>query len=480
VTVAVVREPLYRTAPDCRRSYGDLARRLAVDLGWVPDDEQQFLLDRIFDERAPGIPTSPEVCIIGPRQNLKTATLEVASLTDLCVLGLEALWTAHLTSTSSKSFQDMQGRLRANDQYAGLVDFKQGRGEELIVMRDSGVTLEFRARHGGGGRGFTVPRVTLDEALYLRPSDIGSLGPTMVTRRDMQVRYASSAGLTSSAVLRGLRQRGRAGSDSGLTYVEYGAPRRDCEGPDCRHFPDTPGCALDDRELWWQANCALWAGRITEESLERQRKLMSSEPGEFAREFLTWWDDPPEGGGVLDLALWDTLTVGNQTPVAPVLSVEVALERSRTTIGSAWKVDDRPHVEVFEERAGVEWVAARVAELVDKYDVPSVVVDGNTEAASLVPALEQAGVKVLTVKGADRAAACAGFYDLASTSALSHNGDPALSQALASARWKDVGEGARAFSRRRSAGDIAALYAVTLALLGLASAPDYDPLDSFY
>lgn len=194
-----------------------------------------------------------------------------------------------------------------------------------------------------------------------------------------------------------------------------------------------------------------------------------------ARYFLNLPASGDVGSQVLDPAMWAGLSVGNVAPVAPVLSVEVSLDRSRSTIGSAWAVAGKPHVEVFEDGAGTDWVAPRLAELAVKYAVSSVVVDASTEAASLVPALEAARLRVVEVKGGDRAAACARFYDAAFSAALSHNGDPALSDALAAARWKDVGEGSRVFSRRRSTGDIAALYAVVLALHGLtacASSPE--------
>jgi phage terminase large subunit-like protein len=176
---------------------------------------------------------------------------------------------------------------------------------------------------------------------------------------------------------------------------------------------------------------------------------------------------------VIDPALWSALSVGNKKPVAPVLSVEVALDRSHTTIGAAWRINSKPHVEVFEDIEGTD-VAARLAELSATYNVPAVAIDGGTEAASLIPALEQAGLTVLKLSGAERAAACGLFFDLACSAGLSHNGDPALAAALGNARWKDVGEGARVFSRRKSAGAIAELYAVTLALHGLLNKPPVD------
>lgn len=472
-TVQVVREPLYRTVPDCRTSFGDLAARVGADMGLPPDPEQQVILDAIYTEREPHVPRYRHVATIGPRQNIKTSTKVVAALTDLFVLGIpECIWTAHQSKTSTKSFQDMQRRINGHPDYAALVEFKSGRGEELIYLPGTDVSLEFRARSGGSGRGFTTDRLTLDEALYLTAADLGALLPTMLTRRGAQVRYASSAGLPRSGALRDIRERGRAGTDPRLFYAEYGSERRPCERDSCTHAVGMPGCALDDRELWWQANSALWCGRIEEDGIADLRQSLP--PDEFMREVLVWWEDPPEGGGVLDLDLWQSLAVGAKAMRRPALAVEVPRDRSTATVGAAWTVKDRPHLEIVEEHPGVGWVPDRIAQLASKYHASGVVIDTGTEANSLVADLEARGLRVVKVGTADRAAACGSFYDLAASAGLSHSGDPAITAAVAAARWKDVGENARAFTRRRSAGDIAALYAVVLALHGLSHVPVAD------
>ena len=468
--VSTVREPLFRYRPPVTSTIGDLAAKFGREqLALDPDPEQVWVLDTIYAERSPGIPVCFEVDVVAPRQNIKSSTFEIAALFDLFVLRVPlSVWTAHEFKTARKSFEDMKRRIGRNPDLRDSCTIRDSHGEERITLH-TGESLEFHARSGGSGRGFTCDRLTLDEGLFLEPADMGAILPTLATIAGAQVRMGSSAGKMKSEVLRGIRDSGRAGSDSGQAYVEYGAQRQPCEAQMCLHSPDTHGCALDDRELWWQANSALWAGRITEERIERFRKRMPAM--EFAREFLSWWDDPIAGGALLDPTLWAVLSVGNKPPVAPVLSLEVALDGSRTSVGAAWMVDDKPHVEVFEDLPGTD-VVPRMVEHREKYGAATAVVDCGTQAADLVPALKAAGFKVVEVtKGSERATACAGFFTAATTEGLTHNGDPAVAAALAAARWKDVGEGARAFTRRKSAGDIAALYAVTLALYGLAGGP---------
>lgn len=468
--VEVVREPLYRTAPDCRDTFGDLAARVGRDLGLPPDPEQQTILDAIFAERAPAVPRYRHVAIVGPRQNIKTSTKIVAALTDLFVLGVpEAIWTAHQSKTSTKSYEDMKARILGHPDYASLTDFKSGRGEELILLPKTSASLEFRARSGGSGRGFTTDRLTLDEALYLTAADLGALLPTMLTRKGAQVRYGSSAGMRKSEALRDIRERGRNNRDDRLFYVEYGSEPRDCEQEACSHaYGLVEGCALDDRDLWWQSCSALWCGRIDEDAIEDLRRSMPAE--EFMREILVWWEDPPEGGGVLDLDVWAGLNTGNQVPATPVLSLEVALDRSVAHIGMAFTVGNKPHLE--RQPTAVADVITRLVGIRKNTGASTVACATNSEAAGFAQQLQDAGFEVVPVNGPGLVAACGSWHDLATQGGLTHNGDPAVTAAIAAARWKDVGDGARVLTRRH--GDIHALYAVVLALHGLNSARQSD------
>lgn len=463
--------PAYKWMPEYGRTLGDEVADLAALAGFTPDPEQRLALDWLFAIGANGKAAVRDFGLAAPRQNLKTGFLKQAALGWLYITEQRlVVWSAHEFGTAQEAFRDMCQLIEdCPDLEREVLAIHRGNGDEAIELTGDR-RLKFKARTVSGGRGLSGDKIVLDEAMYLRASHIGALVPTLRARPDPQVVLAGSGGLLVSDVWRSYRDAGRAGGDATLAWLEWCDPsdphNRGCAARDCSHVYGVEGCALDDRVRWRACNTAL-GRRITEETLASDRRRFPWD--EFARETLGWWDDPIAGGAVIDPAVWHGLNVGNKAPAGPVLSVEVALDRSRTMLGSAWRVADRPHVEIFEDGAGVDWAVPRLAEFAKKYQVRTVVVDASTEAASLIPALEAAGLAVIVVKSADRAAACAGLYDLASAAGLSHNGDPVLSAALSAARWKDVGEGARVFSRRRSAGDITALYAVTLALHGLAS-----------
>lgn len=457
MTVAVVREPLYRTVPDCRTSFGDLAARVGAELGLPPDDEQRVALDATFSEVEPGIPRYRHVCMVATRQQIKSATLTIASATDLLLLGVPgAVWTAHQSKTATKSYEDLSRRIRAHSEYREIVDFRGGRGEEAIfLLDDPSISLEYRARSGGSGRGFTTGRLTLDEALFLRAGDIGALAPTMLTRRDGQIRYGSSAGLSSSEVLRSLRDDGRAGSDPGLWYVEYGSVRRDCADPACSHDAGTDGCALDDRELWWQSCPAMWCGRVAEEDVADLRRRMPWQ--EFAREVLGWWDEPFGGEhGAFPADVWLSLADPSAERGSPTFGVATAPDRSWCAVGVAWRrPDGLSQVMLADYRPGTAWLPARVAGLRASWggrvlvDLPSRGLVADADEPSQ----------------AEQAQAHNGLADAVEARSLRHGNEAALNTAVRAARWKPQGD-TRVLDRKGSA-DISPLIAVALALHGV-------------
>lgn len=429
-------QPLHRHRPAHRWTYGDLAAKVGADLGLPPDDEQRWILDTIYAERAPERPASFEVAVISPRQNIKTSTLGVAALADMFVFGVERhLWTAHHGDTLKGTFNDFRAWIKSNPEYDEQVTFYEGHQDMAIVHKDTGNTIDFQSRTGKAGRGLTgVKRITLDEALYLEPKHVGAVYPTMLTRPGAQVRIASSAGLLISEQLRRIRDRGRVGKDKRLAYVEYGATRRPCLRVDCRHEVvdgvGPQGCALDDRDLWWQANCALWPGRITEESLEDQRSSMP--PDEFMREFLSWWEDPESDGGALPYGRW----VGLADPAAEqgspvVFGLDLTGDRD-VWISVAWAREDG-NVHVMLANDGDPLPAHRAVEECARLTREW---GARVAVSALGGDLEKAGVPVVDVTGPEFAAACGALEDAINAGSVRHGNQAHLNNAIRAAKWR--------------------------------------------
>ncbi len=470
-------EPMYRSRPPERWTNGDLAAKVGADLGLTPDTEQAWLLDAIYAEKAARVPASFEVGVVAPRQNLKSATLEVAALADLFVFEVPlGIWTAHLLSTAQKAFQDMRNRIMAHAEYDDQVDFYEGHQDMSITTKDRSRALEFYARSGKAGRGFSCDRLTLDEGLYLRPTDLGAIVPTLVTRKGAQIRHASSAGLQASSALRTIRNRGRSGKDRSLAYVEYGAERKACADSRCSHVPTkVEGCALDDRELWWAANCALWAGRITEEAMENQRGALADDPMEFAREFLTWWDDPVSEGGAVDYPRWleqadpgaargDVVAFGVDVADDRLTSIGVAFEREDggTQGMLSQDADGRPDVGLSPS-AAVE----RLVELYGKWG--GTVALGGPALEALGEKLENAGVDVTPTTMTEFGGGCGEIVDGLRERTFWHGSQEELSRSIRGAKWRSIGTAGEKAFQLKDADGISPAAAVARAVHGLST-----------
>jgi hypothetical protein len=128
-------------------------------------------------------------------------------------------------------------------------------------------------------------------------------------------------------------------------------------------------------------------------------------------------------------------------------------------------VCDGSTFEIADRRSGTEWLVARCVELWDRYNPVAFVVDDAGPAASLVPELEAAGVRVVRTNGRQFSAACGRFYDAVTNRRVCHTGQPDLDAAVAAAATRKLGD-AWAWSRSSSAVDISPLVAATLALWG--------------
>lgn len=502
-SVARAARPSFHTGPEYAETLGPEVSDLCRDVGFAPYPEQETLLDETFALDSRGRAASFEVAGICARQNMKTGWLKQSALGWLFLLDLPlVVWSAHEFRTSQEAFRDMETLISGSDMLRKRVrKVYRGNGDEAIELL-SGARLMFKARTNGGGRGLTGHRVVLDEAFALQPSHMGALLPTLNAVPDPQVVYASSAGLLASDVLRGVRERGREGATAGarfahttdLAYAEWAAERRPCASDSCSHVIGSPGCALDDEQLWRQANPVLARLDPTLSVIRRLRAALP--PSEFMRECLGWWEDPVGGAsGGIDPADWaGCADPESRRDGAVALGIAQSDDRSTVSIGVVGKrTDGSYHVELIDHRRSTTtWVAPRVRDLVERHQPVSVMVDPMSAAAGLIHELEDAGVSVDVVKVSDLAASCGRLYDLVKATA---NPDPDhpdadllwhlgtqhdLNAAVQSATTKPLTRGGWLWKQAGEA-PITPLWAITLALAGYeASDVNYDPVSQIF
>lgn len=460
--------------------------RLAEALGRPLDEQQRVAVDALTSRRADGLPSTLEAAVICPRQNMKTWILQLIVLARLLEPGGDSfiVWSAHLFDTAQETFSDFQELIASHAWLDGLVmDVKQGNGTEQITFRGerngrrwSKRRLRFRARGKTGARGLSGDCVVLDEAFALQPVHMGALLPILSTRKRAQVLYGSSAGMPTSTVLRGIRDRGRAGGKNAPAYVEFCAPgsldKPGCGSERCVHAPGTPGCVMDREDFWLAANPAASAGRISLEYLRSER--LGLPPEEFARERLGWWDEPVSG--LAALPSWGGLVDpdGQWIDGEFVLAFDVSMGSRWASVGLAGRRHDgTAQLEVLRRDRGTEWLVDFVATAAQSHGgALRVLANDYPTCKALFPDLAARDVRVQPVTRGELAASCGWLEQACATKSVRHLGDPVLDAALVDAVKADFGDGGWAWSRRKSEADISALIAVTVAGFGLRSTPE--------
>lgn len=448
--------PAFRCVPDHVATSGSEAADLAESAGLVLDPEQRLILDVLLAEGPGGRWAAFEAAVIMARQNGKTRGLQALAIADLFLFGADLIvWTAHLFDTAQEAFRDIVALIDGAPHLSREVKrVHRARGDEGIELRD-GRRLNFLARSKTGGRGLTGDRVVLDEAFALSPSEMGSLLPTLSARPNPQVVYASSAGMVTSEVLRGIRDRGRAGGDPFLAYLEWTASDAACGMETCDHRFGAEGCALDDVDRWRQANPAL-GRRISVKHIEAERRALPVD--EFARERLGWWEDPVAGENGIPLNVWAECANRGAKPSDPVaFAVDVAPNGVSAAIVACGGA-----LEVIEHRRGTRWVVERLAELVADHKPVAVGLDPQGPVGALIPDMTNAGLEVVLLEGRESVQACGGFLAAIVERELVHRDERSLNEAVGGAVQRQVGD-AWKWSRRDSTVDISPLVAATVA-----------------
>ncbi len=271
-----------------------------------------------------------------------------------------------------------------------------------------------------------------------------------------QLVVVSNAGDERSSLLNEQRELGRRAAierDDSRVWFEWAAP--------------DDADALDE-DVWASTIPTLaQADGIGLEFLRIEAETMRAD--DFRREYLCIHTQHA-AANVIDTAVWASLPRDRLSPGAPiVLAVDAAPDHTSASVVAAGSLSELVvAVEVVEQRSGADWVAAHVAELVDRHQVIEVVVDLFGPLGHIVGQLERAGVPVRPVRVADLTNAAAGFVDLVNTRRIAHMGDRRLDDAVAAVGRRKIGD-RWAFSRTGGA-DISALVAASLAVWAVEAA----------
>jgi hypothetical protein len=302
-----------------------------------------------------------------------------------------------------------------------------------------------------------------------------------------------------SAVLRGVRDRGRKGRDARLGYIEYCAPdpKEACErGESCDHTLDTPGCGCDKPELIRLANPAV-GRRIMLETIVSERRALP--PEEYGRERMGWWDDPADGIAVIDPITWAKQGDTKSTTADPVaLAFDVRPGNLAAAVGSVGRLLDVPQNvdiwrgDIVEHRSGTDWLVERLAQICLKARPHALIYDPSSPAGAFEKALlayrldandprstvfvkldadedvPKGKTRLAPITAREYAQACGALDADIRNELFRHFDQLPLNEAVEGARTSPLAD-AWKWSRKDSSVDISPLVAVTLARHGFAT-----------
>lgn len=434
---------------------GEAAILLAARAGMTLEPWQADGLRVMLARRLDGKWAAFEYGEILARQNGKSATLLACALAGFLILGERTiLWSAHEVKTSMRAWRDLRRLLRTlgrevNDNLIEIdgipIKVSAANGSEGFERLDTGQEIKVVARSKGSGRGFSTDRMIVDEAFAYTEEHQDALMPTLTARPNPQICYASSPPLNGATggPMYALRKRALRGGDETLAWRDWGIAT---DLDDVLALPEDERAAfLDRRDLWAASNPALGRGRVTEESILRNRRGLS-ERG-FAREVLGCWPrevDAAQPWPVIGERAWRARATASERPSGPVAFAIAASypNAGRVALTVAGRLDGQLVVQVIRHDTGTSWVVDEVKRLRDHWGPFAIVADPKGPCDSVVADLEAAGVDLVRPNANDAATAAGVLYAAAAGDApyLAHFGQADLDHAVATAETRPLGE----------------------------------------
>lgn len=471
-------------------SEADDASFLSNAYGLAPDPWQHLVLTDWLGRQPSGKWSASRCGLAVPRQNGKNGVLEIRELFGLIVLGEKFLHTAHEVKTARKAFKRLQhffGETR-NDPGARFPDLnalvrevRSTNGQEAIVLNDiydedgnfvrAGGSVEFVARSRGSGRGYTVDVLVLDEAQELTDEQLEALQSTVSSApsgNPQTILTGTPPGPGSPGeVFARVRKSGHAGGNGRLSWIEWALH----EGADL-YLPSN----------WALGNPALGL-RLQRSVIEDELPPDGLSEAGFKRERLGVWASTSRGEvkPLLDQGVWAGLEANPvDRPVVDAKPAALGVDMSHDgvlVVDGAWIVPGGVFVEVlaldttqappdddWSEDPAVTWIADRAGKRMP------VVIDAESPAAALIPALRARRVRLIITGPSDMAKACQGWHRDATAGRFFHAGQQQLTDAFAGARKRSIGNaGGWGLDRKDPAAFIAPGVAAVLARFGAVS-----------
>lgn len=400
-------------------------------------------------ERADGSWSAKRVGLSAPRQNGKSQLIVARALAGALLFGEKKIViSAHAQDTARETFAKFIEQIDNCSALAERVDRIMNAINRESIKFHNGAVVQFKARTVSGSRGFSSDCLLLDEAQILGMPAWVSINSTMSARPNPQVWLLGTPPTPedNGEVFTSVRESARAGTSKTLAWLEWAAdPAADP--------------ALEATRA--SANPA-WDTRINHEIVQGEYETYP--PARFSLDRLGIWRTDQEQR-VISADAWLARAIPLEAvPTDPPAAFGLDMSHDRVvSIG----VCVGEHIEiaalntVSDTLGAVEWLVERAGKRIP------VVVDSQSPAGSMVPALKSAGVTVVVTSAQDMAKACGAFFDAVMESRLTHFDQQPLNLAVAGARKRALGNaGGWAWDRKDYSINLAPLVSVTLAKFG--------------
>lgn len=445
---------------------------MAKLVGFELDPWQRLVIEGSCGVREDGKWAAKEVGVNVPRQNGKGGILEVIELTAVFTWHEKlVIHSAHEFITSQKHFDRVWSLVENTPALLRRVRGQRAlrsHGHEGFKL-DDGCQLEFRTRTKGGGKGFSCDRLILDEAQILAEESMGALLPTLRARPNPQIWYTGTAVDQEvhqyGMVFTRLRNRARERVED-LAYFEWSLPYD--------HPNDIPDEEFTSEESMRTSNPA-YGIRIFREHFEMELGALDRRTAAVELYGVGDYPDPSgEEDRPISVESWLACLDETSAIVGPVcFGFDVSPERRTSVAAAGRNQNGKWHVEVIEKLPGTGWLPSKMYDLAAQHNPEAIIADKAGPGASLLQKLEDMGMEVTLIDGAQHAQACARLVDAVAEDNLRHMGTQDLTNAIRAASTRSLAD-RWLWSRSKSTVDISPLVAVTLALSAAMGMPEDD------
>ena len=323
-------------------SWEDVAD-LSVQAGITLDGWQELILRAAMGERSDATWAAKRVGISVPRQNGKSQLLVARALAGVLLFGeRKIVISAHQQDTAREAFGKMVEILEA-DGNGWLMDRVRPNGIMNAINREAvkfknGATVQFKARTGAGGRGFSSDCLLLDEAQRLKRAAWVSINSTMSAMPNPQVWLLGTPPTREDdgEVFESIRTAAIGKVSTAAAWAEWGAD------PNADDYD--PASELTR----WRGNPA-WNTRINHEIV--QGEFESYTPEEFAQDRLgIWLSDLGDGGTrAISVDQWKNTFVKSPPDGVKSFGVAFSPDGSRVSLaGGVGHGEGNVHVELID------------------------------------------------------------------------------------------------------------------------------------